>query len=203
MSVTREEPKKPVGGAYGMFLNEKRAGFKIEIEKRGIVGKEAMTAVTKLASERFKQLDAKSKSTYENTYASLKAKYEKDMKDFIANGGEKKSGKRKNKENASENKRSKKDPNAPKKPCGGGYGCFLAENREAFKKQVTKQGLAGKDLFPAVTKLAGDRWKAMSAKDKKVFEDEYAEKKKAYDEAMKSYVPAEGQADSEEDDELE
>merc|ERR1719409_2646231 len=41
----------------------------------------------------------------------------------------------------------------------------------------------------AVTKLAGERWKALSAAEKKPFEDEYETKKAAYAEAMKSYVP--------------
>merc|ERR1719253_1720365 len=41
----------------------------------------------------------------------------------------------------------------------------------------------------AVSKIAGERWKALSAADKKPFEEEYEIKKAAYVAAMKDYVP--------------
>ena len=39
----------------------------------------------------------------------------------------------------------------------------------------------------AVSKMAGEKWKALSTAEKKPFEDEYALKKKAYQEAMAAY----------------
>lgn len=41
------QPKKPAGGAYGQFLNEKRADFVKEVKGQPI------TAVTKLASAKW------------------------------------------------------------------------------------------------------------------------------------------------------
>merc|ERR1712194_771186 len=52
-----------------------------------------------------------------------------------------------------------------------------------FALATKGQGVTG------VAKMAGERWKALSAAGKKPFEEEYAKKKVAYDEAMKSYVP--------------
>ena len=39
----------------------------------------------------------------------------------------------------------------------------------------------------AVSKMAGENWKALSTEEKKQFEDEYALKKKAYQEAMAAH----------------
>jgi len=116
--------------------------------------------------------------------------YTKDLEAFLAAGGEKKDIKRKAKgkddeENAT--KKQKKDPNAPKKPAGGGYGCFLAKNRAAFTKEC--EGKPASERLTAITKLAGERWKTLSPEDKKVFDEEYAAKKEKYAEEMKNYVP--------------
>merc|ERR1711879_191096 len=65
----------------------------------------------------------------------------------------------------------------------GGYGCFLAKNREALTKECEGQSVT------AISKLAAERWKTLSPEDKKVFDEEYAAKKEKYVEEMKSYVP--------------
>jgi len=197
--MSSAEPKKPVGGAYGIFMNEKRAELTAEIQKKGLEKKAAFTAVTKLAGERFKKLDAKAKAVYEKKFESAKAQYDKDMQAFIAGGGVKNSLKRKGKDNDSGNKRAKKskDPDAPKKPVGGAYGCFLNKNRDAFKAEIEKKGTTGKAVFAAVTSLAGEKWKQLSEEKKKPFEREFAKLKQEYDEAMKAYVPPEA---SDEDD---
>ena len=70
---------------------------------------------------------------------------------------------------------------APKKPVGGAFGCYLAKHRQEFMQQCKGQPAT------AVSKMAGEKWKALSAAEKKPFEDEYALKKKAYDEAMAAH----------------
>merc|ERR1719265_269577 len=80
-------------------------------------------------------------------------------------------------------KKKKDDTEAPKKPTGGGYGCYLAKHREALTKECE-----GKPVT-AVTKLAGERWKALTPEEKRPFEEEYEAKKAAYQEAMKDYTP--------------
>lgn len=168
------------GGAFGQFLNEKRA----EISQLPNVKGKPATAVVKVASERFKALDDASRKQYEEKYEQAKQQYEKDMAAFLAAGGEKKAVKRKSSgDDAKVAKKQKKDPAAPKKPVGGAFGCFTNKNRAEFAKECE-----GKPVT-AVTKLAAERWKELSDADKKAYEDEYAAKKAAYDEAMKSYIP--------------
>jgi len=61
-----EAPKKPVGGAYGVFQNEKRAEFmKIAKEK----GEKGFGPVAKMVSEAFKQLSAEDRKVYEEKAA--------------------------------------------------------------------------------------------------------------------------------------
>ena len=83
-------------------------------------------------------------------------------------------------------KERKKDANAPKRPAGGAYGCYLEENRQRFMQQCKGQSAT------AVSKMAGEAWKALTAKDRKPFEDMYASKKKAYDKAKEAYKKSGG-----------
>eukprot|EP00434_Breviolum_minutum_P015803 symbB.v1.2.013920.t1/scaffold996.1/size145880/1 len=171
------QPKKPTGGAYGQFLVEKRAEFQKHCEGQRV------TAVTKLAGEKFRALSEEEKAVYQKKFQEAQAKYEIDMKAFLDAGGEKKTTQRKGKASKEKKGNKVKDPEAPKKPAGGGYGCFLAKNRAAFQKECVGQPVT------AVTKLASIKWKELNAEEKKIYEDEYQAKKEAYQEAMKSYVP--------------
>jgi len=107
-----------------------------------------------------------------------------------ADGDEKRSSKKAKKRKKGP---KKKDPNAPKKPGGGAFGCFLAANRDAFVKKLPP------GAFTAVTKLASTEWKEVSAADKDKYQKQYEAKKAAYDKAMKSYVPPEVEESSEEE----
>ncbi|CAE7798091.1 SSRP1 [Symbiodinium sp. CCMP2592] len=102
------------------------------------------------------------------------AKYDADMNAFIDAGGgvKRKAG----------TQATTKDPAAPKKPVGGGFGCFLAQNRAAFSKDVKGQPAT------AVTKLASKKWKYLSEDEKKVYQEEYEMKKAGYEQAKKLYV---------------
>ena len=167
------QPKKPAGGAFGQFLAEKRPELQTQCKGQPI------TAITKLASEKFKALSEEDKKIYQEKFVAAKAKYDEDMKAFLEAGGEKKAIKKKGKKDI----KKKKDPQAPKKPAGGAYGCFLAKNRAAFMKECSGQPVT------AVTKLASAKWKELSDEDKKIYEEEFQKKKEEYQEAMKSYVP--------------
>jgi len=56
-----------------------------------------------------------------------------------------------------------KDPDAPKKPVGGAYGCFMNANRAQFQKECP-------DSITGVAKLAGERWKNLPAAEKEKYE---------------------------------
>jgi len=192
------QPKAVAGGAYGRFMNEKRADF------MALCKGQAVTAVSKLAGESWKKLSDKEKAPYQAKYEAAKAKYEKDMAAFLAAGGVKEKGAmalRSEKRKAKEGKK-KKDPNAPKRPAGGGYGCFLAENRSKIVASLPKD-----HKMTDVGKAAGAQWKALSAAAKKPYEETYKKKNDEYVKAMAEYkknhpdVVEEGDEDGEDDEE--
>merc|ERR1711881_158635 len=115
-----EQPKKPVGGAFGQFVAEKRPEF-----LKQCAGQKA-SAVSTLAGAEWKELTEAQKAPYQIKYEAAKKKFDEDMAAFLAAGGEKTkgvAGLRKEKRKAKEGKVAK-DPNRPKKPAGGAFGCF-------------------------------------------------------------------------------
>lgn len=191
MATTLEQPKKPAGGGFGQFMAQRRADFIKKCQGQPI------TAVSKLAGVTWKAMSDAEKEPFNNAYEEAKKKFSTDMEAFVAAGGVKTKGAtalRTEKRKAKEGKlKKKKDPNAPKKPAGGAFGCFLAANRAAFHKEcggpVTK-----------ISKIASERWKAATEDEKDKYNKQYEAKAAAYKEAMKSYVPPAGaEKDDEED----
>ncbi|CAJ1378315.1 unnamed protein product [Effrenium voratum] len=160
------------------FLAEKRPELMKETQGQPI------TAVTKLASERFKALGDEERAAYQKKYEEAKAKFEEDMKAFLEAGGEKKARKTKGSKGAEKLKRKKDCTRRIEAGCPDSHELWqVLQNRSAFADQCKGQPVT------AVTKLASEKWKALSEEEKKVFEEEYQTKKAAYEEAMKSYVP--------------
>jgi len=179
-----DQPKKPVGGAYGTFLAEKRPEY-----TKACVGQQA-SAISKMAGTAWKELSDVQKKPYEEKYLAAKAKYDKDMEAFLEAGGEKKkglAGLRSEKRKAKEGKKVKtNDPNKPKAPAGGGYGVFTAENRAKIAESLPK----GHSITD-VAKAAGAQWKALSEDARKPYEATYARKREEYVKAMQDYKPPE------------
>merc|ERR1719198_1459490 len=118
-------PKKPAGGGYGVFLAENRDRFKASLPQD-----HKITDISKKAGEEWKKLPEAKQKPYVAKYEQKMAAYKASMDEFLAQGGEKAPRKEK------KEKKAAKDPNAPKKPAGGGYGVFLAENRDRFKASL-------------------------------------------------------------------
>jgi len=185
------QPKKPVGGAYGAFTAENRAKFTKATEGQPV------SAVSKMAGEEWKKLSDEEKKPFQKKYEDAKAKYEKDMEAFLAAGGVKEKGaaalrseKRKEKEGKT---KKKKDPDAPKKPATP-YFAFLNENREA----ITKKLPAGHKITE-VTKQGAKDWAALTADEKKPYEEKFQKLSEEYKKALEEYKAANGGADEEED----
>ena len=70
-------PKKPAGGAFGCFLSKNRAAFTEECKGQPV------TAITKLASDRWKALGEDEKKIYQADYEAKKAEYEEAMKSYV------------------------------------------------------------------------------------------------------------------------
>jgi len=186
------QPKKPAGGAYGVFGNEKRAEFTKLCKGKPV------TEVSKMMSESWKKLSEKEKEPYQKQYEVAKAKFEKDMAAFLASGGVKQKGAaalRSEKRKAKEGKK-KKDPNAPKRPAGGAYGVFLAENRQKIVKSLP----AGHKITD-VAKAAGEQWKALPEAAKKPYEEKYQKLMGEFRKAMEEYKKTHGADDDEDEDE--
>lgn len=70
-----DKPKKPAGGAFGVWLNKHRA----EIQKSLPAGSPC-TAVAPVASAKWKAMSEAEKVPFEQEYLELKAKYEENLK---------------------------------------------------------------------------------------------------------------------------
>ena len=175
-----------------MFLDEKKASF---VEKAGGNYKQGISKAAKAWGE----LSPAEKKPYNEEAARLKVQYNKELKAFLDAGGQKKRQRQPKKPVGGASllprkaKKECKKP-APKKPVGGAYGCFLNKNRAAYQQQC--KGLP----VTAVSRMACEAWKTMSTAEKQPFENEYAVKKKAYEEAMRTYRASGGGAAEEEED---
>merc|ERR1712113_408971 len=138
------------------------------------------------------------KVPYARKYETAKSQYDKDMEAFLAGGGVKEKGmgaQRTEKRKAKDGKK-KKDPNAPKKPAGGAYGVFLAENREKIVKSLP----AGHKMVD-VAKAAGAQFKSLSEAAKKPYEEKYQKLAAQWKIAMEEYKKTHGAEDGEDEEE--
>jgi len=197
MPLAMEQPKRPVGGAYGIFISEKRAEF-----TKACAGQKA-TEVGKMGGEAWRKLSDAQKRPYQKKYEQAKAQFDKSMAAFLEAGGEKTKGARALRTERRREGGSKKvkDANAPKKPIGGAYGVFLAENRATIAKSLP----AGHHMTD-VTKAIGAQWRELSDAKKKPFQDKFMKKKQDYEAALAEYMktlPEDAEDEEDEDDEEE
>ncbi|CAK0872247.1 unnamed protein product, partial [Prorocentrum cordatum] len=187
MAAELEEPKKPQN-PYWIWLSENREALAKE------AGSGKAPVIGKLAGERWKALSAAAKKPFEDKAAKSKAEYEAAMEKFKAAGGQ--VGKRRlEKKEAKEGKAAKSSRKAkneadkasgkPSRPQNA-YWMWLAENRAALTKE------AGNVKGSAISKLAGERWKALPAAKKKPFEEKAAELKATYDKALAEWKKTNG-----------
>merc|ERR1711904_479189 len=176
-------------------MAEKRPEF-----QKACAGQKAVE-VTKKGSEAWKKLTEAQKSVYQKKYEETKVQFEKDMAAFLEGGGEKTKGQRAlqtEKRKAKERKKVK-DINAPKRPSGGGYGIYIAENRAKIVKSLP----AGSNQTTDVAKAAGAQWKALSDAEKKPFNDKFLKKQEEYQAAFAEYkknLPEDAEEEDEEED---
>merc|ERR1711977_566506 len=103
------------------------------------------------------------------------------MAAFVEAGGQKTKGAaalRSERRKAKEGPKAK-DPNMPKKPAGGAYGVYLAENRAKIVESLPKD-----HKITDVAKAAGDQWKNLSEDAKRPYEAKYVQKKDEYEKAF-------------------
>ena len=194
-----EKPKKPASSFF-LFLKEKHTFFVEQADgnyRKGVSD----------AAKAWKLLSPEEKALYDEMAKEKLKEYLKDMENFkngvriAAGNDDDKSGSGENKKQkpvpktpaakrklhhddgdkdgkVSETPKKQKDTDAPKKPVGGAYGCYMAANKAKFAEECK-----GKPVT-AVAKMASEKWKSLSEEDRKPFEEEYKEKKTSFDADM-------------------
>jgi len=198
--ATIQEPSRPQN-AYWIWLSENRPALTKE------AGNGSAGVVGRLAGDRWKSMTSKQKLPYEKKAEEKKAAYEKAMEEFKAAGGvpgkrrQEKAEAKKARLDKKARKEARKNSDKPKKPASG-YWLWLCENRAALTKEV------GQGKVTMVSKLGGERWRALSAAAKAPFEKKAAELKAEYDKAMAEWKEKnagaeadEGEDENDEDDE--
>jgi len=192
MAAVVEEPKKPQN-AYWIWLGEARDSLAKE------VGSSKLPVVAKFAGEKWKAMSAAAKKPFDDRAAKKKAEYDTALEEFKAGGGQvgKRRLEKKEAKDAKTDKKAKKEARKasgkPTRPASA-YWVWLGENREALAKE------AGSSNPPAVAKLAGQKWKALSAAAKKPFDAKAAELKAAYDKALEEWKSSGGGEDGDDED---
>ena len=79
-----------------------------------------------------------------------------------------------------------RDPNLPKRPKNA-FMLFSDSVREEVKAELISKSDDGKIRVADISKICGERWKAMTADEKKPFDEANAEAKADYDKAMEAY----------------
>lgn len=167
-----------------------------------------MAEVAKLAGQKWKAMSAEAKKPYEKRAEEAKAAYAKAMEEFKAAGGE--PGKRRNEKKEAKaakaekkaKKEARKNSGAPKRPPSG-FWLWQVENRDNLVKE------AGTKKIPVIGKLAGEKWKNLTAAQKTPFEKRAKEAKAEYEKALAEWKASnptkaeEEQQDDDDDDEEE
>ncbi|XP_066487971.1 high mobility group protein B2 [Tiliqua scincoides] len=165
------DPNKPRGkmSSYAYFVQTCRE----EHKKKHPDSSVNFAEFSKKCSERWRTMSAKEKSKFEDMAKGDKARYEREMKNYIPPKGEKK---------------KKKDPNAPKRPPSAFF-LFCSEHRPKIKSD--HPGLSIGDT----AKKLGEMWSEQSAKDKQPFEQKAAKLKEKYEKDVAAYR-AKGKSDA-------
>ena len=111
-------------------------------------------------------MSAKEKSEFEDMAKSDKARYHREMKNYVPPKGDKKG--------------KKKDPNAPKRPPSA---FFLFRSEHCPKIKSEHPGLSIGDT----AKKLGEMWSEQSAKDKQPYEQKAAKLKEKYKKDITAY----------------
>merc|ERR1711920_333985 len=120
-----------------------------------------------MGGARWKTVSSADRAKFDEQAADAKAQYDKDLAAFQAAGGVKgaKRKEKKDQKDAKAAKKAKKEADTasgkPKKPAGGAYGVYMSHHRDEIHKS-----LPSGSKITAITKIGGERWKALSVVEK-------------------------------------
>ncbi|MFT7818450.1 High-mobility group box 1-like [Arapaima gigas] len=167
-----KDPAKPRGkmSSYAYFVQTCREEHKKKHPEASV----NFSEFSKKCSERWKTMSAKEKGKFEDLAKLDKARYEREMKNYIPPKGEK--------------KKRFKDPNAPKRPPSAFF-IFCAEFRPKVKEETPGMSIGD------VAKKLGEMWNSTSAEEKQPYEKKAAKLKEKYEKDIAAYR-AKGKTDS-------
>ncbi|KAL6472432.1 hypothetical protein MHYP_G00186200 [Metynnis hypsauchen] len=159
-----KDPTKPRGkmSSYAYFVQTCREEHKKKHPDTSV----NFSEFSKKCSERWKTMSAKEKGKFEEMARLDKARYEREMKNYVPPKGEK--------------KKRFKDPNAPKRPPSAFF-IFCSEYRPKVKEETP--GLSIGD----VAKKLGEMWNKTSAEEKQPYEKKAAKLKEKYEKDIAAY----------------
>ncbi|RXN08436.1 high mobility group B2-like protein [Labeo rohita] len=117
---------------------------------------------SKKCSERWKSLNASEKTKFEDMAKVDKARYDKEMKNYVPPKGVGKTG------------RKKKDPNAPKRPPSAFF-IFCSEYRPTVKSENPSLTIG------EIAKKLGELWSKQSTKDRAPYEQKAVKLREKYE----------------------
>ncbi|KAK1343048.1 hypothetical protein QTO34_015820 [Cnephaeus nilssonii] len=146
------DPNKPRGkmSSYAFFVQTCRE----EHKKKHPDSSVNFSEFSKKCSERWKTMSAKEKSKFEDMAKSDKARYDREMKNYVPPKGDKKG--------------KKKDPNAPKRPPSAFF-LFCSEHRPKIKSEHP-----GLSIGDTAKKLDKQPYEQKAAKLKEKYEKDIA-----------------------------
>ena len=166
-------PKKAKSG-YNYFMSEKIAKLKEENPEA------SFGELAKLVSSAFKSLNAGDKEKYESMAREDRKRYLGEMDNYSPQKGSKQDVAKKNKKGGNGKEKKEKDPNAPKRGTTSFF-FFMKDARAALKEE-------NPDLkVTEMTKLLGERFKALSDVEKAKYEKKAKKDKDRYQEEMVAY----------------
>ncbi|KAG9347028.1 hypothetical protein JZ751_005955 [Albula glossodonta] len=159
-----KDDNKPKGktSSYAFFVQTCREEHKMKSPGTSV----NFSEFSKKCSERWKNLTAKEKTQFEDMAKADKARYDREMKNYIPPKGSK--------------KRRMKDPNAPKRPPSAFF-LFCSEHRSALKSE--NPGIT----IGEIAKKLGEMWSKQTPKDKAPFEQKAAKLREKYDKDVAAY----------------
>ncbi|OPJ71277.1 high mobility group protein B2 [Patagioenas fasciata monilis] len=164
LAMGKGDPNKPRGkmSSYAYFVQTCRE----EHKKKHPDSSVNFAEFSRKCSERWKTMSSKEKGKFEEMAKGDKARYDREMKNYVPPKGEKKG--------------KKKDPNAPKRPPSAFF-LFCSEHRPKIKND--HPGLSIGDT----AKKLGEMWSEQSAKDKQPYEQKAAKLKEKYEKDIAAY----------------
>jgi len=180
--VSRKDPNKPKGAksAYIFFVESERA----EQENRA-GGNLPFSEFSKQCGVRWGELNDDQKAPFMEMSRQDRTRYDEEMVSYVPpphlivkmgeNGSEEETLKKKKKQ------KKEKDPNAPKKALSA-YFIYAGRVRADIRTENPEMAIT------QVAQVIGEKWRQLSAEDRKEFEEEAARDKVRYQTQLQQYT---------------